>query len=126
MIVVLIVVYSSKNLMGNDAHLLNDTLMAETVKRKRDAVCYRNYYDNHDNYEYEVSIKEEFYMKNAYEIERGVITMMYEDKLLNDRVYTQLYDDVNHKERNERLKRKLKVSFVFYLLLFIYIYLTRH
>ena len=100
--------------------------MAETVKRNRDSVCYQNYYDKHDTYEYQVSIQKEFYMKNEYEIERGVIEMMFEDKLLNDRVYNQLQDDVNRKENNERFKRKLQVACVFYLLLFVYIYLTRH
>ena len=100
--------------------------MAETVKRNRDSVCYQNYYDKHDTYEYLVSIQEEFYMKNEFEIERGVISMMFEDKLLNARVYNQLHDDINRKENNERFKRKLQVAFVFYLLLFTYIYLTRH
>ena len=100
--------------------------MADAVKRNRDSVCYKNYYDKHDTYEYLVSIQEEFYMKNEFEIERGVISMMFEDKLLNARVYNQLHDDINRKENNERFKRKLQVAFVFYLLLFIYIYLTRH
>ena len=98
--------------------------MAETVKRNRDSVCYKNYYDKHDTYEYQVSIQKEFYMKNEYEIERGVISMMFEDQLLNDRVYNQLHDDINRTQNNERFRRTLHVAFVFSLLLFAYIYMT--
>ena len=100
--------------------------MADTVKRNSDYVSYKNYDNKHDTYEYQVSIQKEFYMKNEYEIERGVISMMFEDQLLNARVYNQLHDDINRKENNERFKRKLHVAFAFYLLLFVYIYLTRH
>ena len=96
--------------------------MAETVMRNRDSVCYKNYYDKHDTYEYQVSIQKEFYMKNEYDIERGVISMMFEDQLLNDRVYNQLHDDVNRIENAEYFKWKLQVAFVFSLVLFAYIY----
>ena len=64
-------------------------------------------------------------MKNEYEIERGVISMMFEDQLLNDRVYNQLHDDVNRIENAEYFKWKLQVAFVFSLVLFAYIYMTR-
>jgi hypothetical protein len=100
--------------------------MADTVMRNRDSLCYKNYDDKHDTYEYQVSIKEEFYMKNEYEIERGVISMMFEDQLLNARVYNQLHDDINRKQNNERFKRTLHVAFVFYLLLLAYSYMTSH
>ena len=63
-------------------------------------------------------------MKNEYEIERGVIEMMFEDKLLNDRVYNQLQDEVNRKENAEYFKWKLQFAFVFYLVLISYIYMT--
>jgi hypothetical protein len=100
--------------------------MAETVKRNRDSLCYKNYDDKHDTYEYQVSIQKEFYMKNEYEIERGVISMMFEDQLLNARVYNQLHDDINRKQNAVHFKRTLHVAFVFYLLLLAYSYMTSH
>jgi len=100
--------------------------MAETVKRNRDSLCYKNYDGKHDTYEYQVSIKEEFYMKNEYEIERGVISMMFEDQLLNARVYNQLHDDINRKQNAVHFKRTLHVAFVFSLLLLAYSYMTSH
>jgi hypothetical protein len=100
--------------------------MPDTLLRLRDSTSYKNYTDKHDAYEYLVSLKKEFYLKNEYDIERGVIDLMHSDDLVNDRVYKKLHQDVNDKAYKARCNKKMYILFAFYMLLFAYIYLTRH
>ena len=100
--------------------------MPDTLLRLRDSTSYQNYTDKHDEYEYLISLKEEFYMKSEYDIEVGVIDRMFEDDLLNDRVYKRLYQDLTQKQTEGRCKKKLYITCVFYVFLLAYIYLSLH
>ena len=99
--------------------------MPESRMRLRDSTSYQNYNDKHDDYEYEISLKEEFYMKGEYDTEVGVISSMFKDDLINARVYNQLYHDLTQKHARTRFRKTMYIICAFYLSLLIYIYLSR-
>ena len=82
----------------------------------RDSESYANYRDQHDDYEYLVSVKKEFYLASEYELEKGVLDLMYADNILNETVYRQLYQDVCNKEYETNCRSH---RFMFYLLMCI-------
>lgn len=82
----------------------------------RDSESYANYHDQHDDYEYLVSVKKEFYLASEYELEKGVLDLMYADNILNGTVYRQLHQDVCNEEYETNCRAH---RFLFYLLLCI-------
>ena len=82
----------------------------------RNSESYANYHDKRDEYEYLVSVKKEFYLASEYELEKGVLDLMYADDLLNETVYKQLYRDVCNEEYETNCRAH---RFMFYLLLCI-------
>ena len=86
----------------------------------RNSKSYANYRDQHDDYEYLVSIKKEFYLASEYELEKGLLDLMYADDLLNRTVYKQLYRDVCDKENETKCRAHI---FLLYLLLCLFMYI---
>ena len=101
--------------------------MAEQMKKTknpnvhlRDSESYANYRDQHDDYEYLVSVKKEFYLSSEYELEKGVLDLMYADNILNETVYRKLHQEVCNKEYETKCRSHI---FLLYLLLCICMYI---
>ena len=86
----------------------------------RNIESYANYRDQRDEYEYHVSLKKDSYLCSEYELDKGVLDLMYTDELLNDRVYKQLYQDVCDREYKTRCRAHISL---FYLPLFLLMYI---
>ena len=88
---------------------------------------YKNYNEHLEDYEYNISLKKEFYLASVNDINRGVLHEMFKDKLISQAVYMKLYPrqipselEISRKEYHHE-KESQEMTAIFCFLCVIYL-----